>query len=161
MSIETAANLDERRKLFGEWFQDRRQRSGYPSAKEFAHLIGITPVQLSRIETGVSGISAETLNRAIDLLSLDLLDAYKRAGLLPALKIRTVEEALDVISFFDQQGISEADRASLRPLLQSADIMIRLLRRTKEVTDEEVSQGALSDKLRIRELPHKEEGQDN
>lgn len=128
MSRRDTNKRDRQRAEFGKWLQDIRQRGGYPSQKEFAGLLKVTDVQLSRIETGASGISAETLNVAIDLLRLNPLEAYKKAGLLPELKINTVEDALDVTSYFDQKGVREEDRAMLRPILQSADRMIELLR---------------------------------
>ena len=128
---------DRQRTDFGWWLQDTRQRGGYPSQKEFARLLNVTDVQLSRIETGASGIGAETLNIAIDLLKLNPLEAYKKAGLLPKLKINTIEDALDLISYFEQKGIPERDRAALRPLLESADRMIDLLKNARVMTADE------------------------
>jgi len=68
---------------FGKWLQGVRQKQGHSSQKEFAKLLDITDVQLSRIETGASGISAGTLNAIIDLLKLEPMEAYNKAGLLP------------------------------------------------------------------------------
>jgi transcriptional regulator with XRE-family HTH domain len=68
---------------FGKWLQGVRQKQGHSSQKEFAKLLDITDVQLSRIETGASGISSPTLNTIIDLLNLDPMEAYNKAGLLP------------------------------------------------------------------------------
>lgn len=143
---------DRQRSEFGKWLQDIRQRGGYASQKEFARLLDITDVQLSRIETGASGISAETLNVAIDLLKLDTLEAYKKAGLLPELKIETIEEALDATSFFDQKGISEQDRETIRPLLQSADRMIEMLQARQPVEDKEVVEKLFKGKPVVRRV---------
>jgi transcriptional regulator with XRE-family HTH domain len=73
---------ENRRREFGAWFQDKRMRAGHSSQKEFAALLGISDVQLSRIETGSSGIGQETLDKAIKLLKLDPREAYTKSGLL-------------------------------------------------------------------------------
>lgn len=72
----------EQQREFGRWFQDQRSRNGFRSQKAFAGLLGIHPVQLSRIETGVSGIGKETLDKAIELLKLNQIEAYEKAGIL-------------------------------------------------------------------------------
>jgi len=134
---------DKQRTEFGKWLQDIRQRGGHSSQKEFAKLLDVTDVQLSRIETGASGIGAETLNVAINLLKLNPLEAYKKAGLLPEIAVNSVEDALNVISYLDQKGIGEEDRAKLRPLLESADQMIELLKNRKIVEVRDVRPDAI------------------
>src|SRR5262249_32251525 len=43
-------------------------------------------------------------------------------------QVDTVEDALESASFFDRKGISEEERETIRPLLESADRMIDLLK---------------------------------
>jgi transcriptional regulator with XRE-family HTH domain len=74
---------DKQRAQFGKWLQDGRLKAGYASQKEFASLLKISDVHLSRIETGSSGISSATLDLAINWLKLDPREAYQKAGLLP------------------------------------------------------------------------------
>lgn len=88
-------------------------------------MLDITPVQLSRIENGSSGISAGTLDKAINILGLDPLEAYMRSGLLPEsvlqAKVKTIEETLDATLYWDSKGLGEDDKETLRPILEMLD----------------------------------------
>jgi transcriptional regulator with XRE-family HTH domain len=83
MTITIAESLEERRREAGQWLKSQRLRAGHDSQKHFAGMLDIHQNQLNRIENGESGISAETLDRAIALLELDALEAYERFGMLP------------------------------------------------------------------------------
>jgi transcriptional regulator with XRE-family HTH domain len=85
----------EQQRNFGRWFQDQRSKNGFRSQKAFAGLLGIHPVQLSRIETGASGIGKETLDKAIELLKLNQLEAYEKAGILNLAKTEDEAPSLD------------------------------------------------------------------
>lgn len=54
--------------------------------------MGISSVQLSRIETGASGIGKETLDKAIEILKLNQIEAYEKAGILNPAKIEVEKD---------------------------------------------------------------------
>lgn len=127
-------------KEFGPWLRRQREMSG-KQRKWVADEIGIHPVQLARIETGESGTRKDTLDALIACLGLNAEETYIRAGLWPKSieeierekKIKeTIEEALDNAMFFDRKGLSESDKAKLRPLLEVADREVERLREKKQ-----------------------------
>lgn len=130
-------------KKFGPWLRRQREISG-KSRKWVADKIGVHYVQLGRIEAGESGTRKDTLDALIACLGLDAKEAYIRAGLWPQTieeieaekrERESIEETLQNASFFDRKGIRQEDRAAIRPLLESADRMIELLKgRNIEIT---------------------------
>ena len=111
----------ESRRRFGNWLQRKRYQCGRASQKSFAAELGITPTQLSRIETGVSGISKATLDKAIELLGADPGEAYSLAGLtyqgaFPVLnksRFAAMEEKYD--------SLPESEQAEMNLILKLVD----------------------------------------
>lgn len=64
---------------FGKWIKARREREGVKQI-DLAESVGIHPVQLSRIENGVTGTRRGTLIKLAHALRLDMREAFNRAG---------------------------------------------------------------------------------
>ncbi len=128
MTPQGERKKEEKRLEFGQWLQSRRVKAGFPLGKQFAPMIDISSVQLSRIENGTSGISAETLDKAIELLSLNAVEAYDKAGLMPPgfqaqqqEPAETVEEVLRNAFLFGGKPFSDEEIAQLRPYMEMLD----------------------------------------
>lgn len=117
-------------RLFGPWLREQRDKSG-KSRKQVATVVGIHPVQLARIESGDSGTRKDTLDALISELKLNPEETYRRAGFWPegvaAPKNQTVEEALRQADFFSVKGLSDADIAVIRPILEALDKQVERL----------------------------------
>lgn len=120
-------------RLFGPWLREQRNKSG-KSRKHVANAVGIHPVQLARIESGDSGTRKDTLDALISELKLDPEETYKRAGLwpegMPVPKNQTVEQALRQTNYFNVKGLSDADIAVIRPILEALDKQVERLTET-------------------------------
>jgi len=64
---------------FGKWIKQNRERTGVKQT-ELAEMVGIHPVQLSRIENG-AGTTRGTVIKLAHSLDLDMREAFNRAGL--------------------------------------------------------------------------------
>lgn len=74
--------IEERRRQFGKWMQDRREQLGY-KLYEAAKRGGISRQQWIRLEAGDSGIGIETVPKIAKALKADLNETFRRAGYQP------------------------------------------------------------------------------
>lgn len=132
MNVMSAGKADPKQvwRLFGPWLRRQREIAG-KTRKQVASVVEIHPVQLARIETGDSGTRKETLDLLISELGLNAEDAYRMAGFWPGDSPRSTEEsiedALKRAQFFHAKGLSEAEIAVIRPILEALDKQIERL----------------------------------
>jgi transcriptional regulator with XRE-family HTH domain len=89
-------------RLFGEWIKEHRERSRLKQV-DVAQLVGIHPVQLSRIENGVTGTTRETVLALATALDLDAREALNRAGFdIPTLHHSVNAASRKLMDFYDQ-----------------------------------------------------------
>lgn len=143
MTPQDEQRKEGKRLEFGQWLQGQRVRAGFPLGKQFAPMIDISSVQLSRIENGTSGISAETLDKAIKLLGLNAVEAYERAGLMPPgfqaqpqEPAETIEETLRNAFFFGGKGLSDEEIEKLKPYMEMLDREIDRLAELKRQSEQ-------------------------
>ena len=73
MNAEVKSEMD---KIFGSIFKQYRKRAGYIQA-EIAEKLDISEKYVSRIETGIGGISKETLAKYMNILGISPNLIYK------------------------------------------------------------------------------------
>lgn len=105
-------------------------------------------MQLNRIENGASGIGSQTLDKAITILKLDALDAYKRAGLLPESVVESDHERFqdlaDIARRVDQSG------KTIDQLLDISFCLLHLPRQTRN--DFQIMADALFKKYAAKDI---------
>jgi transcriptional regulator with XRE-family HTH domain len=125
---------------FGQWVRQWREEWGY-SQEALAVLVGVTKGYISNIEraerSSYTGLPSRPDIDIVDKLAVALkrpiIEARNLAGYgLPVDQVKTVEDALKVTQLLDRKGLSDADREAIRPLLESADRMIELLKEKGE-----------------------------
>lgn len=150
-------------KTLGELIQEALKEHGWSNA-ELARRADFSPTYIGNLirdyspgtKTGKpTRLPEATVDRIADALKRPR-DLFRRAAKLLPEKSHadTVEEALDANSFFERKGVSPQDRATIRPLLETADRMIELLIHSREIEDTEAKR-LLEGKLLITELPEK------
>lgn len=126
MANITTQNLNQR---FGAWLKREIEKAGY-NQSEVAHHIGITPVQMSRIITGVSGTRIETVEAICKFIGLDKFQAYAMLELTPSPPTSATGEDDVILLFHLRKGetvpvqitdaeILAATRKALRDKLSS------------------------------------------
>ena len=73
MNAEVKSEMD---KVFGSLLKEYRNKLGYTQAEMSEHL-GISEKYISRVETGISGISKETLAKYMNILGISPNLIYK------------------------------------------------------------------------------------
>jgi transcriptional regulator with XRE-family HTH domain len=131
--------MTPRFKNLAEWL--RYWRSEFNMTQpEVGEAVGVSKQHISNLERqqqhATSGAesrpSIEVVDKLARLFKRPIREARILAGYEKDTHIDTIEEALDSALFFDQKGLSEADRAVLRPLLEVADREIERLKKKKE-----------------------------
>src|SRR5262247_212614 len=116
---------------FGQWVRKWREVSGY-SQEALGGIVGVTKGYISNIEraekssyTGLpSRPDIDIVDKLATALKRPIIEARNLTGYgLPVGIVRTVEDAVNITQLLDREGLSEEDRAKLRPLLESADRM--------------------------------------
>lgn len=124
---------------FSDYVIDALKRTGIKQA-ELARRAKVKPQTISKIVgkkphslTGKLLLpSRETVERIARAIGDPVSKARQAAGYSPNGHGDTIEEILDSALFFDQKGLSESDRAKLRPLLEVADREIDRLKEKQE-----------------------------
>lgn len=132
-----AKMIEQMDKTLGELIQDALAELGWSQA-ELARRTDFSPTHIGNLirdyspgtKTGKpTRLPVETVDRIADALKRPRSVFRKSAGLLPEeAHADTIEEALESSSFFERKGIEEKERAEIRPLLQSADRILELLK---------------------------------
>jgi len=128
----------KRRETLGELISGKLIEIGWSNA-ELARRTGFSTTYIGNLARDVAPgtktgkprrIPDETVERIALALNIPIDKARAAAGLAEKERptLSTIEDALNSSSFFDQKGVSEQDRKEIRPLLQSADRMIELLK---------------------------------
>ena len=73
MNIEVKSEMD---KIFGSILKQYRKEAGFTQA-EMAEKLGISEKYVSRVETGIGGISKETLAKYMNILGISPNTIYK------------------------------------------------------------------------------------
>lgn len=73
MNAEVKSEMD---KIFGSILKQYRNQAGYTQA-EIAEKLGISEKYVSRVETGIGGISKETLAKYMNILGISPNTMYK------------------------------------------------------------------------------------
>jgi transcriptional regulator with XRE-family HTH domain len=136
--IGAVPDMGEKFKNLGEWLQHWRKQFGYTQLA-LGEAVGVSKQHISNLERrqqhatsgAESNASIELLDKLSRLFKRPIKEARILAGYEKANHIDTIEEALDSALFFDQKGLSEADRVKLRPLLEVADREIDRLKEKK------------------------------
>jgi len=130
---------------FGQWVRRWREASGY-SQEALGAMVGVTKAYISNIEraekSSYTGMPSRPDVEIVDKLALafkrPIIEARNLAGYgLPAGIVKTVEDAVTVTQLLDREGMNEEDRAAIRPLFETADRMIELLKlkQDREIID--------------------------
>ena len=82
MNAEVKSEMD---RVFGQLLKQYRNRLNYTQA-EMAEKLGISEKYVSRVETGIGGISKETLAKYINLLGISPNVIYKEFVTHPKVK---------------------------------------------------------------------------
>src|SRR5262245_24094592 len=124
---------------FGRWVRRFRDQCDY-TQEQLGDLVGVKKAYISNLEraelssyTGrPSRPDIEIVDKLAAVLGRPIMEARNLAGYgLPEGAVKTVEDAVNVTLLFDQKGLSDAERETIRPLLQSADRMIELLKHSR------------------------------
>lgn len=120
---------------FGRWVRHWRKEFGYKQ-EELGEKVGVTKQYISNIEnaspssyTGEpSRPDIEIVDKLASTFRRPLKEARDLAGYgFPGPEPDTIKEVLDRDMYFDRKGLTETDRATLRPLLEVADREIERL----------------------------------
>lgn len=123
-----------RHKNLAEWLKYWRKEFNLTQA-EVGDVVGVSKQHISNLERqqqhATSGAesrpSIEVVDKLARLFNRPIREARILADYEKDAHIDTIEEALDSALFFDQKGLSEDDKAILRPLLEVADREIERL----------------------------------
>ena len=148
-----AKSTKKRQETLGELISSKLIELGWSNA-ELARRTGFSTTYIGNLARNVAPgtktgkpkrIPDDTVERVAVALNISIDRARIAAGLAEKERptLNTVEEALNSASFFDQKGISEEDRKDLRPLLETADRMIELLKDRKIVDAKDVKPDAI------------------
>lgn len=108
----------------------RWREAAHVSQAELARRMDVSPTWVSNLERDFSPSakdgkpqpSIETCDKIARALGVRVAEVRLAAGYAPkGNQADTIEEALDSALYFDRKGLSELDRATLRPLLEVAD----------------------------------------
>jgi transcriptional regulator with XRE-family HTH domain len=128
-----------RHKNLGDWLKYWRKEFRM-TQPEVGEAVGVSKQHISNIERqqqhATSGAESKPSIEVVDKLSRLFKRPIKEARILAGYErqnhIDTVEEALDNALFFDQKGLSEADKEKIRPFLEMMDREIERLKEKKE-----------------------------
>jgi transcriptional regulator with XRE-family HTH domain len=114
---------------FGRKLQRWRESANITQA-ELARRVEVSPTYISNLERDFSPTakggkpqpSVETCDKIARALGVKVAEVRLAAGYAPqGAHADTIEEALEMASYFEHKGLSEANKEELRPLLQVAD----------------------------------------
>jgi transcriptional regulator with XRE-family HTH domain len=136
-----AKTANKRQETLGELITNRLLELGWSNA-ELARRTGFSTTYIGNLARDIAPgtktgkpkrIPDETVERIARALNIPIDRARTAAGLSKSERPspETIEEALDNALFFDQKGLSEADREKIRPLLQVVDREIDRLKESK------------------------------
>ena len=95
MNAEVKSEMD---KVFGIILKQYRNRAGYTQS-ELSEKLGISEKYISRIETGIGGISKETLTKYMNILGISPNKMYKEFINNPRIKTEIeISEKLSELS---------------------------------------------------------------
>lgn len=96
MNAEVKSEMD---KVFGQLLKQYRNRMNYTQA-EMSEKLGISEKYVSRVETGIGGISKETLAKYMNILGISPNTIYKDFITNPKVKKEIeVSESISDLSF--------------------------------------------------------------
>jgi len=137
----------KKQETLGELISGRLLELGWSNA-ELARRAGFSTTYIGNLARDVAPgtktgkpkrLPDDTVERVAVALNIPIDRARAAAGLAEKERptLNTVEEALNSASFFDQKSMSEEQRAAIRPLLETADRMIELLklRQDRQIID--------------------------
>ena len=132
MNMNNTTALAELWRSVGQKIRERREELGL-TQEAAGKRAKMKRQQWNRIEQGAS-TKRPTLFRIAKALELEPEIVLDWAGFKLTSgrgQVDTLEEALNNALFFDQKGLSEADREKIRPLLQVVDREIDRLKESK------------------------------
>lgn len=115
---------------FGQWIKRKREEAGLKQT-ELAQTIGLHPVQLSRIENGATGTTRETVIALAHGLTLDMREAFNRAGF----DLPSIHQSLNAIEKKLLDFLNAMPHAQQLDLLAMAELLWRRHGEPDELTE--------------------------
>jgi transcriptional regulator with XRE-family HTH domain len=129
LTMDVKMATDERWEIFGKWFQAEREKTGV-SQKVAAAKAPVHVVQLSRIETGKSGVKRETLIELVEAINKISVTGYQI----------NINETLPKAGFAPLVASTEEDSGFGRGLERLSPENQRAVRRTIEAMIKELAE---------------------
>lgn len=115
-------------KNLAEWLRHWRNEFGYTQTA-LGQAVGVSKQHISNLERrqqhatsgAESNASIELLDKLSRLFKRPIKEARILAGYEKQNHIKTVEQALDATLYWDQLGLGEAEKETLRPILEMLD----------------------------------------
>jgi transcriptional regulator with XRE-family HTH domain len=119
-TIQDAKKWEVRRREFGGWLAEHRNRLGLSQA-EAGQRAGMSRTQWTRLELGLSGTRRDNIPKIAEALNTDLVETYKRAGFDPPRDLLDdvgFDESDFVFLFHKHQKLSKEGKEDFKRILQ-------------------------------------------